>query len=233
MEEKATGHGKQGECRRRKRWGNILPPGCSPLLFVTSSRVKQWLLFFWVIWAILSQIIKPRVAGTWIYSWLVRAQAATWDLQLAWEVGQPCRSARLTWGLCPKARLSVSQPHWSAGHPAGVRELAGVRKSWHRRSQKCSVGIVEEKQSFSIWLSHCNKFGKFHRLCRNREKARSGMRMNLRSGLPVAIPGISEYLFSKRHAKHLLRVLICKTTCLKYHPAVTDLQNQKHLLYVF
>lgn len=87
MEEKATGHGKRGECRRRKRWGNILPPGCSPLLFVTSSRVKQWLLFFWVIWAILSQIIKPRVAGTWIYSWLVRAQAATWDLQLAGKWG--------------------------------------------------------------------------------------------------------------------------------------------------
>ena len=59
------------------------------------------------------------------------------------------------------------------------------------------------------------------------------MRMNLQSVLPVAIPGISEYLFSKRHAKHLLRVLICKTTCLKYHPAVIDLQNQKHLLYLF
>jgi len=84
-----------------------------------------------------------------------------------------------------------------------------------------------------FYLSHFNRFGEFHRLCRNREKARSGMRMNLESVLPVAIPGISEYLFSKRHAKHLLRVLIRKTTCLKYHPAVSDLQKQKHLLYVF
>ena len=37
-----------------------LPFGCPPLFLITSSTVKQWILFFWVMWAILLQIIKPK-----------------------------------------------------------------------------------------------------------------------------------------------------------------------------
>lgn len=56
------------------------------------------------------------------------------------------------------------------------------------------------------YLSHFNKFGKFYPFRRSGEKPRPGMSVNLESFTSLAIPGILEYLFSKRQANLLLRV---------------------------
>lgn len=60
------------------------------------------------------------------------------------------------------------------------------------------MGIVEgETEFFYLTSLISNKFGNSTAFAEIGKRPRSGMRMNLRSGLPVATPGISEYLFSK------------------------------------
>ena len=145
---------------------------------------------------------NQRVAGTRIYSWLVSAQVTP----------ETC-------GWCGK-RVSLGGPDLSPGvdvpKPGRQRHnrtqvqdsLRAQRTGWCEKKLTHEVteafcGNSRGETEF-FWLSHFNRLGKVHRLCRNREKARPGMRMNLESVLPVA-PGISEYLFSKRQAKCLLR----------------------------
>ena len=127
------------------------PTCCSPLVFIISSTVGQWSLF-WATWAILANdqtngLQEPGFTAGW--------SAHRWHPRHAADVGSGAVLEVQTFhpGVMSQSQVVSVTTEPKCRTACAVRELAGVRKSWQTRSQKRSAGIVEEKQSFSDCLT--------------------------------------------------------------------------------